>query len=213
MAPGDMARLYHELTSYERGRDWTTPLDHPRVLRDFVPMEDETYPARCKAYPSDLPTIELPRDWPPVAATASNVLSGQHPARSVELDLPALSRILHLSAGIVRVANVKGRRFLFRAAGSAGGRFPLELYVSARRVSGLEDGVFWYEPVGHALRKVGPPANGESCALIVTGVPWRTAWKYAERGLRHVYWDAGTMLAQTLALADSAGLRPRLWTR
>ena len=28
-----------------------------------------------------------------------------------------------------------------------------------------------------------------------------------------MYWDAGTMLAQTLALADSAGFQPRLWTR
>ena len=36
-------------------------------------------------------------------------------------------------------------------------------------------------------------------------MPWRTAWRYAERGFRHIYWDAGTMLAQTLALADSAG--------
>ena len=38
-------------------------------------------------------------------------------------------------------------------------------------------------------------------------------WRYAERGFRHIYWDAGTMLAQALALADSAGLGPRLWTR
>ena len=63
------------------------------------------------------------------------------------------------------------------------------------------------------LVQVGPPAGGEATTLIVTGVPWRTGWKYAERGFRHVYWDAGTMLAQTLALADSAGFQPRLWTR
>ena len=49
--------------------------------------------------------------------------------------------------------------------------------------------------------------------MVVTGVPWRTGWRYAERGFRHIYWDAGTMLAQTLALAESAGFGPRLWTR
>jgi hypothetical protein len=49
--------------------------------------------------------------------------------------------------------------------------------------------------------------------LVVTGVPWRTGSRYAERALRHIYWDAGTMLAQALALADSAGLGPRLWTQ
>src|SRR5581483_5064116 len=47
----------------------------------------------------------------------------------------------------------------------------------------------------------------------VTGVPWRTGWRYRERGYRHVYWDAGTMLAQLLAVADSAGITARLHTR
>jgi hypothetical protein len=49
--------------------------------------------------------------------------------------------------------------------------------------------------------------------VVVTGVPWRTGWRYRERGYRHIYWDAGTMLAQLLALADSAGLPARLYTR
>jgi hypothetical protein len=41
-------------------------------------------------------------------------------------------------------------------------------------------------------------------AVVITGVPWRTGWRYRERGYRHVYWDAGTMLAQLLAAAGSA---------
>ena len=64
-----------------------------------------------------------------------------------------------------------------------------------------------------ALVQVGPPARGGATCLIVTGVPWRTGWKYAERGFRHIYWDAGSMLAQTLVLAASSGFDPRLWTR
>jgi hypothetical protein len=44
-------------------------------------------------------------------------------------------------------------------------------------------------------------------------VPWRAAWRYAERTFRHLYWDGGTLLAQALALAESGGLRPRLYTR
>jgi nitroreductase len=46
--------------------------------------------------------------------------------------------------------------------------------------------------------------------LVLTGILWRTAWKYGARGWRHVFWDAGTMLANLLALADDAGLEPRL---
>src|SRR4029079_16580665 len=122
------------------------------------------------------------------------------------LDLPALARLLHLSAGVVRVRAAKppfSRPWLFRAAGSAGGRFPLEVYVSARDVEGLPDGVHWYDPIGHALVRIGSPAGGVATSPIVTGIPWRTGWKYAERGFRHIYWDAGSMLAQTLALAES----------
>ena len=125
-------------------------------------------------------------------------------------DLVTLARLLHLSAGVVRVAERADRpTLLLRAAGSAGGRFPLELYVAARGLAGLDDGVHWYDPVAHALVQVGPPAAGGVTTLVVTGIPWRTGWRYAERGYRHVLWDAGTMLSQALALAGPA----MLWTR
>ena len=101
----------------------------------------------------------------------------------------------------------------FRAAGSAGGRFPLELYVAVPPGGPLPAGVHWYDPLEHALVQVGPPPHGGGPAIVVTGIPWRTGWRYAERGYRHVYWDAGTMLAQLLALADSAGLAAGLHTR
>jgi SagB-type dehydrogenase family enzyme len=101
---------------------------------------------------------------------------------------------------------------LFRAAGSAGARFPLEVYVSTREVGGVPDGVHWYDPVEHALVQVGPAASGDATTIAVTGIPWRTGWRYAERGWRHVYWDAGTMVSQILAAAASAGLAPRLRT-
>ena len=159
-----------------------------------------------------MPAVALPREWPAVGASATEALVGV--SAGGRLDLAALARVLFLSAGVVRVAERPGRpTMLFRAAGSAGGRFPQELYVSARGVAGLEDAVYWYDPLEHTLRRVAPPAAGEAATIIVTGVPWRTAWRYSERGLRHIYWDSGTMLAQTLVLAESAGLSPRLWTR
>jgi hypothetical protein len=101
---------------------------------------------------------------------------------------------------------------LFRAAGSAGGKFPLEIYASTHGVDGVPDGVHWYDPADHALVQVGPSAGGETTTLVVTGVPWRTGWRYAERGWRHIYWDAGTLLSQLLAASASAGFQPRLRT-
>jgi nitroreductase len=134
------------------------------------------------------------------------------------VDLAGLSRLLHLTAGVVRTSQHKIGTHLFRAAGSAGGRFPLEFYVAVPEGSGLPQGVHWYDPVAHALVLVGPPPRPVGPApgaptVVVTGVPWRTGWKYAERGFRHVYWDAGTALSQLLALADSAGYAPSLYSR
>ena len=191
MADGVTARLYHRLTAYEgEGWDWDVKVDDPLVLQDFVANDFETWPAACKAYPDGLPVVALPREWE------------QHEG----LDLAALARILYLSVGVVRFVEREDRpTLLLRAAGSAGGRFPYELYVAAR------DGVHWYDPVGHALVQIGPPPDDGATTLILTGVPWRTGWRYSERGLRHIYWDAGTVLAQTLGLAD--GLEPRLYTR
>jgi SagB-type dehydrogenase family enzyme len=118
--------------------------------------------------------------------------------------------VLFLGAGIVRTAERNGRRFLFRASGSAGARFPLEVYASTRGVTGIPDGVHWYDAVEHALVQVAPAATGTVTTLVVTGVPWRTGWRYAERGWRHLYWDAGTLLSQLSAAVASAGMAPRL---
>jgi SagB-type dehydrogenase family enzyme len=216
MAPGDTARLYHRLSSYAGAPDdeWPTPIDHPLVRQDFAPNHRPTFPAHSKIYRDSLPTVELPGAWPPVYAPTLDLLAGRHASVVSELDLGGLARLLHLSAGVVRVAVRRdGRRFLFRPAGSAGGLFPLELYVAARAVAGLRDGVYWYDPVAHSLRLVGPAPAGEATTIVVTGIPWRTGWRYAERGYRHIYWDAGTMLANALSLAESGGFRPRLLTR
>jgi hypothetical protein len=216
VASGDSSRLYHRLSSYwyVPGIDWPPPIEHPLVRQDFVPNHLPTFPAPTKSYPSGLPIVELPETWPSVFAPATGVLSGRLAPVTSPLDLAGLARVLHLSAGVLRVAVRRdGRRFLLRAAGSAGGLFPLELYVAARGLPGLPDGVHWYDPVGHALRQVGPPPAGEATTLILTGIPWRTGWRYAERGFRHIYWDAGTMLSHTLMLAESGGLAPRLYTR
>lgn len=213
MADGDVARRYHRLTSIGAVSGWGGLVADPRLVRDFETDVLATFPAACKAHPPGLAEIRLPRSWRSGAASATAVLAGRFAAAPGVLDVERLARLLHLSAGVVRIAQRSdGRRYLFRAAGSAGGRFPLELYVAARDLDGLADGVYWFDPVNHALICVGPSPRGQASTLVVTGIPWRTAWRYAERGFRHLYWDAGAMLANTIAVAQDAGLVPRLRT-
>ena len=211
MDPGSGAGLLHRLTSYSPSREWDVPADDPRLRHDFVPNDLATLPPPVKEYDAELPVTPLPRDLPRPDVSATAALAGA-PAAPQALDAAQLVRVLFLGAGVVRIAERGGRRVLFRAAGSAGARFPLEVYASTRGVAGVADGVHWYDPIEHALVRVGPPAGGETTTLVVTGVPWRTGWRYAERGWRHLYWDAGTLLSQLLAAAASAGLQPRLRT-
>jgi nitroreductase len=220
--------VLHTLTSYDPDQILGVARDDPRLLQDFETNDVARCPPFTKRYSDDLPRTPLPRDLPVVAEPALAVLAGRARPAAAPLDLAGLSRILHLSAGVVRKMRLGSGTQLLRAAGSAGGRFPLELYVAVpgpARPTAAHDGpadvppgVHWYDPVAHALVRTGPPPRPagptqEAATVIVTGVPWRTAWRYRERGFRHVYWDAGTVLSQLLALADSAGLAPRLYTR
>lgn len=203
------AGLLHRLTSYGPNREWDVPVDDPRVRHDLVPNDLATLPPQMKAYPDGLPVVALPRDLPDPGVPATAVLAGV-PAPALPLDGAQLGRVLFFGAGVVRTKEHHGHPFLFRASGSAGGRFPLEVYASTRGVVGVPDGVHWYDPAEHALVQVGPAATGDVTTLVVTGVPWRTGWRYAERGWRHLYWDAGTLLSQLSAAAASAGLAPQL---
>jgi SagB-type dehydrogenase family enzyme len=213
MAPGDTARLYHRLSAFEPTQEGDWRVDDPRVLRGFELNRLATFPAPCKSYRAGLPVVELPRRWPASGASGTAVLAGRHAARAAAVDLPALARVLHLSAGVVRLADrPDGRRYRFRAAGSAGGQFPFEVYVGARGVQGLADGVHRFDPLRHALVHVGPAPVGEATTLVICGIPWRTGWRYGERGFRHLYWDAGAILANVLAVGEDAGLAPRLRT-
>lgn len=207
--PDAGAGLLHRLTCYVPERDWDVPVDDPRVRHDLVPNDPSTVPPQLKAYPAGLPVLALPRELPDPGVPATAVLAGV-PCPAQPLDAAQLGRVLFLGAGVVRIRKPDG--FLFRASGSAGGRFPLEVYVSALGVAGVPDGVHWYDPLRHALVRVAPAPAGEVTTLVVTGVPWRTGWRYAERGWRHLYWDAGTLLAQLSAAASAAGLAPRLRT-
>jgi hypothetical protein len=104
----------------------------------------------------------------------------------------ALARMLFYAAGVTRTSgDVSFRTFM-----SAGNLHPLEIYV----LDGT--GVHHFAPDAFGLT---PLRGGEyPPTIVVTGIPWRTAWKYGERGYRHLYWDAGTMLANLLAVADDA---------
>lgn len=141
------------------------------------------------------------------------MLSGEHGATS-PLDVSLLATLLYLTAGVTRAtARSGGGRVFFRAAMSAGNLHPVEVYVIAGpNVDGVPTGVHHFAPLEFGLTEL---RQGDFRAalsvtapvvLVFTGLVWRTTWKYGERGWRHLFWDAGTMLANLVATADGHGL-------
>lgn len=148
-----------------------------------------------------------------VAASAS-------PEGSRPLDVGVLAHILFHTAGVVRTVRTFGEIYHFRTYACAGALYPVEAYVVAGEVGGLEPGVYHYGPVDHALRRLRAGDHrgnlglaGEApgtATIVLSGIPWRTAWKYAARGFRHLYWDSGMMLANLLAAAAALDVRARV---
>jgi SagB-type dehydrogenase family enzyme len=185
------AHRYHQLSSYVEDRHWLVPADDPEVRQDFVPMRPDSRPPLHKTYAPSQLRVKLPADvvdcrewrW---------------------LDISYLSALLHWSAGAVRQReDRKGKFVWFRAAASAGNMQPVEVYVHSVGVPGVDDGTWFYSPVQHELIRVGAVA-GPQTSIVLTGARWRSEWRYAERGYRHLWWDAGAIASQLDLLAGSA---------
>jgi SagB-type dehydrogenase family enzyme len=129
--------------------------------------------------------------------------------------LEQLSRLLWAAQGITGEDGFK------RAAPSAGAKYPMEIFVVAGRVEGLEPGVYWYVPSGHTLnllsvgdhrRELSDYALSQEwisdapLSLVITGVYERTMEKYDERGIRYVHIEVGAVAENVYLQAESLGL-------
>lgn len=135
--------------------------------------------------------------------------------------LRALGDLLFHANGVTGMIRAPGGEGHFlRAAPSAGALYPTEVYVAVGSLEGVEPGLYNYQVRDHELVRLwdgdhlapirdacgGEAAfeGAESCILL-TGVFWRSAWRYQERGYRRVLLDTGHVLANALAHAPHAG--------
>jgi SagB-type dehydrogenase family enzyme len=203
------ALSFHELTKHTPAsvRGGARPLDwsnKPHPFKEYLDLE-----------PTPLPSFS------DTGFPATDALVGRGPNAERSLDLAELSRLLVLGAGVLRERVFgDGERFYFRTYACAGALYPIELYVACFGIDGLEPGLYHFHPRERALRVLttSDPRRalleacghrqsiaGASVAVVLTGIPWRTTWKYGARGYRHLFWDAGMIVANLLALAASGG--------
>jgi SagB-type dehydrogenase family enzyme len=202
----DAARGYHERTkhSYESVRTSGHALDwanRPHPFKEYVGLEAVRFPDESVRAPAE--------------------------DSSARLSFADLAWILRWGAGVIRSRRMAGGEvYSFRTYSSAGALYPVEVYAACADLPGLAAGLYHFHPGELALRRLrnhdvrgvlAAAADERALAeagvvLLLTGTLWRTAWKYQARGYRHLYWDAGTMLANLLALAGSAGFEAQLLT-
>src|SRR5258706_4984593 len=139
-----------------------------------------------------------------------------------------LARLLYFSAGITKQRAYPGGEIYFRAAACTGALYEIELYVVTSDLSGLDAGVYHFNPADVSLRllrkgdfrgnlaqatAMEPAVAHAPATIICTGTYWRNAWKYQARTYRHFGWDNGTLLANMLAVSTASGLPAQILLR
>jgi hypothetical protein len=171
----EITRLFHDATKHSV----------ESVRRGGHLLEFANMPIPLKHYP-DLEPIALPVALPERDAPAVEVLSGRVDAAPGPAGLPELARVLFFSAGVTRRARLVGGRPIFLRAAA---------YVVCGDLPGLRAGVYHFNPVEFALRRLcagdhrrflaraaaDGGIGGAPVTLVLAGIPWRTTWKYGER--------------------------------
>jgi SagB-type dehydrogenase family enzyme len=142
---------------------------------------------------------------------------------SKDITIEELGTILRTAAGIVDVKNdaLLGTH-LFKTSPSAGARTPIEVYVYARRVSGLAPGIHHFAPTRGGLEQLRgsccedelleglgeQPWLVEAAALILyTAIIERTQWRYeTQRSYRDILIELGHVDQTALLTATAMGL-------
>jgi SagB-type dehydrogenase family enzyme len=141
------------------------------------------------------------------------------------ISLDGVSKLLQTTWGVQGYLESKYFGPLpLKTSPSGGARNPVEVYLMALRVKGLDRGLYHYDAKDHALERISaeatpqmaraycadqPYAARSAALFIMTGVFARTMWKYHHpRAYRVVLLDAGH-LGQTFCLtATRMGLAP-----
>src|SRR5438093_7196955 len=208
---GAVAMAFHEATKHS----------FQSIRRGGHFLDSDNKPNPFKVIPGS-DRVELPRGVPPTgvpvleAVRAGTATSGDRSPSFLDL-----ARLLVAGAGVRHRIYVDGKDPFFRRYASAGALYPVEIYAACSSLSGLPAGFYHFDPRGPALERLregdhrgylvravgGEPAVAEApITMVLTGIPWRTTWKYTERGYRHLFWDAGMILANLLALGSAAAL-------
>src|SRR2546425_11824676 len=180
-------------------------------------------PSQFKIY-EDLTSVSLPRNFPQPEAEPLMAISGRtSKTEPLNLGLTELAELLYFSAGLTRKYRFGSELHYMRAASATGALYPVELYVVAGDVAGLEAGVYHFDPLGFQLSRIRKGDYRAELAAVsndvialapatiaFTSMAWKNAWKYEARSYRHWFWDDGVIVANLISLSASMGSPARI---
>ena len=183
-----------------------------QAIIDSVEQELEALEKACPEVREEGTVVDLPPPRLDGTVSVEAALQNRRSMRSYANDpltLAEVSQILWAAYGITKTVE-GGPAFIrggFRAAPSAGARFPLELYLAAFDVTDLPPGIYWYQSETHKLMLI---SEGDkrtevseasfnqthfetaAAAVVYSAVFERTMMKYGGRGReRYVCMDLG----------------------
>jgi SagB-type dehydrogenase family enzyme len=199
------------------------PEDSVRALRRRA--LEKPMPPPVKRYPKSrqiiLPTPAKIGEFP--RALLDRRTWRQFSRRALELE--KLATVLGLTFGVQSWIDLRGMgRVALKTSPSGGSRHPIEAYVLALRVQGLDRGLYHYNAGNHRLELLHKGANSARASRYLNGQWWfgraaavvlmtavfaRTQWKYpASRAYRVVLIDAGHVCQTFCLVATWLGLAP-----
>ena len=213
----EAARSYHLVTAHS--------FTSVRTVQHVLDWDNRPLP--YKIYP-EAGSLTLPRDLELPSVPALAAIRDEEPVNSeTPVDLERIARLMFCAGGLTRSLRVGNEAHHFRAAPSAGALYPIEIYLAASEVEGLEPGLYHFSPADLRLRGLRrgdwrpliansagmrPSILEARAVFVMSAIFWRSAWKYRARAYRYCLWDAGTIVANLLAAANAEGVGAELVT-
>jgi SagB-type dehydrogenase family enzyme len=161
--------------------------------------------------------IALPQPRQDGEVSVERALRARRSVRAYANDALTMGEIAQMLWAAQGITDADG----LRTAPSAGALYPLELYLGAANVDGLEPGVYQYAPHAHALvplregdrrKAVASAALGQECVetapalLVIAAVYARTAKKYGSRAERYAHIEVGHAVQNVYLQAEAMGM-------
>ena len=220
--PQEILERCRRVYDYHNGTKHT----YESVRKHPLSLDPASQPSVYRVFDA-LPKVQLPTSLLDVSVPTISLLDvGFEAIPESQLNPPqnlkTLATWLHLSYGqTIRQQTMRGTTWI-RSCPSQGMLYPVELYVAAFAIDGLEPGFYHYSMREFALRKLrtghealaaltrGRPdlnfLKTTPLSILVSTVFWRSAWRYEARGYRQALLDAGHVIGNLTAVALGLGI-------